>query len=271
MGAARALAAGGGGPHHNNKRKRMDGPGGMPLPPPPGPGGGPGGQHGQWGGQLPPKQKPRGPCWFCLAGEKVEKQLVVAVGTTIYMALSKGPLNEGHVLLMPIDHEASFVGLDSTSQAELTAFIEALRKFYESKGNSLIYWERNVASQHLAIEIVPVPADVAAGAKDALVTRGKQLSPTFAFEELKAEAEQPLDGVIDKGVSYFLAGLGDGSRLLHRAAPRGFPVQFGRQALCKLLNCADRKNWKDCTLPGKDEEKAAAKAFRDAFKPFAPK
>jgi len=235
------------------------------------PGGPPPGGGGQWAGQQPPQQKPRGPCWFCLAGEKVEKHLVVAVGTKIYLALSKGPLNQDHVLVLPIDHEPGFVGLDGDAQKELTGFIDALRKFYASKGMGLVYWERNVASQHLAIEVVPVPTAVADGAKEAFLQRGKRLAATFAFEELKGEAEQPLDGVIDKGVTYFLAGLADGTRLLHRAAPRGFPVQFGRQAVCKMLNCMDRVKWQDCTLAGPDEEKAAAKAFRNEFKPFAPK
>ena len=278
MGAARALNRGGGG-GGGGKRKRMDGPGAMPLPPPPGVimgmqpprGAPPGGGRGQWVGKPPPPQRPRGPCWFCLAGEKVEKHLVVAVGTKIYLALSKGALHEDHVLVLPIDHEPGFVGLDSDAQKELTGFIDALRKYYESKGMSLIYWERNVASQHLAIEVVPVPAEAAEGAKDAFLKRGQRLSASFAFEELKGEADQPLADVIDDGVAYFLAGLADGTRLLHRAAAQGFPVQFGRQTVCKLLDCMEKVKWQDCTLPGMDEEKAAAKAFRTAFKPFAPK
>ena len=40
-------------------------------------------QRQQEGQHFPPRKKPpvpRGPCWFCLGGEQVEKHLVVSVG-----------------------------------------------------------------------------------------------------------------------------------------------------------------------------------------------
>jgi hypothetical protein len=56
-------------------------------------------------------------------------------------------------------------------------------------------------------------------------------------------------------------------RLLHRV-PQGFkhPVQFGREALCRLLNCPDRIQWKACAGT-KEEETAQAADFRLKFQP----
>lgn len=53
--------------------------------------------------------KPKGPCWFCLGSPEVEKHLVVSVGTSVYLALAKGGLNEQHVLILPIGHFQSLV------------------------------------------------------------------------------------------------------------------------------------------------------------------
>ena len=53
--------------------------------------------------------KPKGPCWFCLGSPEVEKHLVVSVGTHVYVAMAKGPLNEQHVLILPITHFQSLV------------------------------------------------------------------------------------------------------------------------------------------------------------------
>lgn len=68
-------------------------------------------QHGDEPGAKrssePPK--PKGPCWFCLGSPEVEKHLVVSVGTHVYLAMAKGPLNEQHILILPIGHFQSLV------------------------------------------------------------------------------------------------------------------------------------------------------------------
>jgi hypothetical protein len=66
------------------------------------------GQHNN----RPPKQ-PTGPCWFCLKGDKVEKQLVTGVGTDVYMALAKGGLTSDHVMILPIQHTKELLACEA--------------------------------------------------------------------------------------------------------------------------------------------------------------
>ena len=62
------------------------------------------------GMRNPPRKKQiEGPCWFCLGSPEVEKHLVVTVGETLYVALPKGPLTDGHFMIVPIAHEESGV------------------------------------------------------------------------------------------------------------------------------------------------------------------
>jgi hypothetical protein len=57
-------------------------------------------------------------------------------------------------------------------------------------------------------------------------------------------------------------------RLLHVVPPGAkHPVQFGREALCRLLSLPDRLSWKSCAL-GLEAETAATEAFRAAFAPY---
>merc|ERR1712223_883439 len=60
-------------------------------------------KNDQKGAKRPPPQ-PTGPCWFCLSSPEVEKHLVVSIGDHAYLALPKGPLNENHLLILPIAH-----------------------------------------------------------------------------------------------------------------------------------------------------------------------
>lgn len=57
-------------------------------------------------------------------------------------------------------------------------------------------------------------------------------------------------------------------RLLHLVPPGArHPVQFGREVLCRLLNCPDRLMWKTCAV-GAEKEGEQAAAFRQRFAPF---
>ena len=57
------------------------------------------------------------PCWFCLGSPQVEKHLVASVGTHAYVALPKGELTPGHVLILPIQHVASMASLPQVKRA----------------------------------------------------------------------------------------------------------------------------------------------------------
>ncbi|KAG0251811.1 hypothetical protein BGZ95_006806, partial [Linnemannia exigua] len=122
----------------------------------------------------PKEHKPRelDPCWFCLSNPNVDKNLIVSIGTEVYMAMSKGQLPEtpsslvpggGHVLLIGINHISSFgKGTPealSDINSELRKYKEGIRRLYESKGAGMVTWELSQGGlgQHAHIQIMPVP------------------------------------------------------------------------------------------------------------------
>ncbi|KAF9926854.1 GPI inositol deacylase [Linnemannia zychae] len=132
------------------------------------------------GGARPPRNKGSKtrelePCWFCLSNPDVDKNLIVSIGTEVYMAMSKGQLpvtspaplvpGGGHVLLIGINHISSFgkgepEALKDISM-ELRKYKEGLRKLYESKGAGMVTWELSQSgiNQHAHIQIMPIPTE----------------------------------------------------------------------------------------------------------------
>ncbi|KAJ6654040.1 hypothetical protein lerEdw1_007549 [Lerista edwardsae] len=123
-------------------------------------GGGGGGEGRQ------PKRPPCRPplptaaCWFCLASPEVEKHLVVSVGTHCYLALAKGGLSPDHVLILPVGHCQSMVELASEVVEEVEQYRSALQRFFRAQGKRCVAFERNYRSQHLQLQVVPVPQDL---------------------------------------------------------------------------------------------------------------
>ena len=57
-------------------------------------------------------------------------------------------------------------------------------------------------------------------------------------------------------------------RLLHAIPPGAkHPVQFGREVLCRLLQCPERLQWKQCAEPKEKEEELVEKV-KKSFAPF---
>lgn len=115
-------------------------------------------------------------CWFCLANPKVEKHLIVSIGSEIYATLAKGPVISstdpeskvpglGHLLLIPITHYPTFGKIPMETQIEVVAELEkyksAIRRMFDKYDQDLVLFEVSRESinglSHAHIQIVPVP------------------------------------------------------------------------------------------------------------------
>ncbi|XP_065605270.1 CWF19-like protein 1 isoform X1 [Cyrtonyx montezumae] len=221
-------------------------------------------------GSSQPKQakkppQPTGPCWFCLASPEVEKHLVVSIGTHCYLALAKGGLLPDHVLILPIGHYQSVIDLSSEVMEEVAKYKSALKEFFRSKGKRYVLFERNYKSQHLQLQVIPVPLDYTSeDIKECFITQAQEQQ----IELLEIPEHSDITQVVRPGTPYFYVELDTGEKLFHRI--RGsFPLQFGRAVLASdaLLALPQRSDWRSCTA-ARPEEAAQASAFRRDFQPF---
>ncbi|MED6245842.1 hypothetical protein ATANTOWER_008974 [Ataeniobius toweri] len=210
--------------------------------------------------------QPTGPCWFCLASPQVEKHLVVSIGTHCYLALAKGPLTPRHVLILPIGHYQSVVELSSEVVEEMEKYKSALRNFYKSKGERCVLFERNYRSQHLQLQVVPVPLNrcTTEDIKEAFMVQAQEQN----MELMEIPQHTDLKQIAPPGTPYFYVELDSGEKLYYRIQ-KNFPLQFGREVLASeaVLNIPTRADWKECKQ-NREEEEESCKQLRDDFQPY---
>ncbi|XP_068134376.1 CWF19-like protein 1 isoform X2 [Hyperolius riggenbachi] len=223
---------------------------------------------GRGGQAKQPKKHPQptGPCWFCLASPEVEKHLVVSIGEHCYVALAKGGLTSDHVLILPIGHYQAIVDLSSDVVEECEKYKASLRKFYRSKGKRYVMFERNYRSQHLQLQVVPLPLTCCTteDIKESFIVQGQEQN----LELLEIPQHTDIKQIVQPGTPYFYVELDSGEKLFHRIK-KNFPLQFGREVLASeaILNIPTRADWKACKL-SQEEEESQAKSFRREFEPF---
>ncbi|KAJ0056964.1 hypothetical protein NL108_000776, partial [Boleophthalmus pectinirostris] len=209
------------------------------------------GNFGESGGKQPRRHpQPTGPCWFCLASPQVEKHLVISIGTHVsllkhigiwctlkvnptynilltlqcYLALAKGALTSRHLLILPIGHYQSVVDLASDVVEEMEKYKAALKSFYKSKGERCILFERNYRSQHLQLQVVPVPLSCCTteDIKEAFMVQAQEQK----MELMEIPEHTDLKQIAPPGTPYFYVELDSGEKLYYRIQ-KHFPLQFG--------------------------------------------
>lgn len=226
------------------------------------------------------KQK-RGPafdvdnCWFCLSSTNVEKHLVVTIGEEMYVALAKGGLTEGHLIILPVGHHYSSLDLPESAALELEKFKKSLLVFYKSIGQVPIFFERSFKNFHCQIQVIPIPADLH-GVKpvfqDAAEAEGLEfldLPPGVPLKDvIKKMKIETSSGIREVNPPFFYLEMSEQARMVVIIQNK-FPLDFGRQVLASedLLNLPDRDSWKSCVVSKEEEAQLTAK-FRNDFKPF---
>ncbi|KAL0053002.1 hypothetical protein WJX82_011315 [Trebouxia sp. C0006] len=223
---------------------------------------------------APEPGKPVEGCWFCLSNPSADTDLVVSIGEECYCAMDKGAINEGHVLLLPIEHYASSLACSANAWAEMQRYLSAFKACAASQSKEVIAFERHLSlvkkgGNHCHINVVSIPASAAPKAKQAFQQAAQ--AQGFAFTALskavgKASRSQLQEVVGDS--EYFLAILPDGSRLVHPISrEERHPLDFGRQVVAQLAGTPDRADWKTCQLE-KPQEIARTEAFKAVFQPY---
>ncbi|GAQ77685.1 hypothetical protein KFL_000020470 [Klebsormidium nitens] len=236
-------------------------------------GAGPTGRGSESGGPSKGPPGPPAPCWFCLSSPDVETHLVISIAEHSYVALAKGPLIPGHVLVLPIEHHPSLAALPPDVYAEMMRYKDALQKCFAAQNRASICFERYLqlrAGTHAHLQVCPISRSAADKARlhyeSAAEKNGFRLVPVPA-EEGANGAEQLRNAVGGPG-NYFMVELPDETRLLHAIKPgEKLPMQFGREVLADLRGTPERADWRACKLTT-EEETEMADAFKEMFKPF---
>lgn len=201
-------------------------------------------------------------CWFCLQSPDLEKHLIICVGEHFYLALAKGPVNNFHTLIIPIEHVQSAALFNEDQFQELEIFKRSLKKLFDSKNEAVVFFERNYMTSHSNINAVGIPRDLEWQLSETLKDKAEEFS--LQFETIpKVDSPKALP---ERG-AYFVVEFPN-ETLITRTMNK-FPINFGRDFVCAetLLNAEDRIDWRNCKIP-KNYEIDIVNAFKEKYKPF---
>lgn len=202
-------------------------------------------------------------CWFCLGSPGVETHLVCSIGTGVYLALAKGPLDYDHFLLLPVDHVSSFYGLSRAAQEEFGVYKDALRKYFAKRHKKIVFWDRNIQTSrtlHMNMQALAIPEQRWSQAKTFIDKEAAAMG-------LKFEEMDPQEHPGDEG--YLIIELDQAMRLCSRQTNNRELFNFGRTVFANLLGKPEASNWKACELTMAQETKIVGE-FKQQFKPFEP-
>ncbi|VDN54680.1 unnamed protein product [Dracunculus medinensis] len=190
-------------------------------------------------------------CWFCLSNPSFQKHLVVSVSTHSYIA-------------MPKDHIQSIVASSNELREDIQKFKDSLTLMFNKKNMVPVFFERNFKTQHLQINVVPVPKSCSKALRISFINSSNLKNLNMVF----LKKDQQIWDMVNEGCPYFYLELPDGTRMFSLKM-QNFSLQYAREVLAErqLLNCEEKVNWRSCELNKRQEEELVAD-LKKSFKPY---
>ncbi len=205
-------------------------------------------------------------CWFCLDSSNAEQHLVASVGSETYLAVAKGAIVEGHILVLPLEHVPSLVRASVSVWQEMERYMRALRAAAKSRGELMLFYERNVEhayeGPHCHIQAMPLSGT---GKRNTAAAVAEQLQ-SWTTWTVGPDGSLPADRMRrELQGSYFWIEL-DG-KMWVSTAPK-IDLDFGRKVFAEAAGVPPaRIHWKRCVVPV-EEEKKQVEAFTKSFRQF---
>jgi diadenosine tetraphosphate (Ap4A) HIT family hydrolase len=213
-------------------------------------------------------------CWFCLASEACEKHLITGVFDSCYATMPKGPVHQGHVLLLPVQHSSQGALHDPIVSEEMDRIKAKLRqhaaRVYDM---DLFVFERAIQTKrgyHTHVQCIPVQKNLGSKLQITMLAQAKKTG--MQLRELNSDLglKSVLNSDDENDGGYFYAEIPTSGteykRYVHKAHAdsKTVPLQFGREVLAAVLGKPELAHWKSCVVD-KEQEAEVAGAFRKSM------
>jgi len=209
-------------------------------------------------------------CWFCLSSSTCETHLITGVYDEWYATMAKGPVHQGHILLIPVTHTKE--GAWTLNEEWVKLVERAQEHASQVYGMDLFVFERAMETRggyHTHVQCVPVPRDCTTRLQSVMLSHAK----ASGFDLRPIQSDLGVKAIIEKDNSYFYAEIRtrtNNQRFLYRCERNGggnaqtVPLQFAREILASVLNNPKLAHWKSCVVNQEQETKLASD-FRTSF------
>ncbi|CAM6031449.1 unnamed protein product [Sphagnum compactum] len=185
-------------------------------------------------------------CEFCIDSAKIEKQLIIALGSKVYLSLPRYEgLQKGHCLISTMSHVSCSTQLDEEVWAEVNDFRKALTRMFDSRKQDVIFFETARylhRKPHMVIHCVPSKDFEMAPFyfKKAIQESEREWSMNKQLIDLRKE-KKDVRRAIPRTLPYFWVnfGMSDGFAHVIEEQER-FPPNFAEEVIAGILELDPR-------------------------------
>lgn len=202
------------------------------------------------------KRKRDDVCWFCLEN-KVEQHLIIGYGKYSYIAIARGAVNEGHLLIVANEHVRGCGEVSENALKEMLVMKEGVKKYYQRHKNSeamFFEWCGQSEMLHMAIQAVAVRREVCSRVASTFRETAKRYN-------VDVEVEEETGGCMElvrqrKMGNYFWAEFPGNNRVVVELdETTRLPANIGRVVVTKVLGVPQRADWRKCIKEQTQEQR----------------
>ncbi|XP_075905941.1 CWF19-like protein 2 [Nelusetta ayraudi] len=212
-------------------------------------------------------------CRHCFSNPELQKHLIVAIGSKVYLSLPAGlSMTEGHCLISPLQHHCCATGLDEDVWSEIQLFRRALVRMFESQDLDCVFMELHInprQRRHMVLECVPLPRELGDMApiyyKKAIMECDEEWAMNKKVVDLSSKN---IRQAVPRGLPYFAVDFGLQGGFAHVIEnEQKFPHYFGKEIVGGMMDLEPRL-WRKLIKENFDDQRKKVLQFAQWWKPY---
>ncbi|XP_053176865.1 CWF19-like protein 2 isoform X2 [Scomber japonicus] len=212
-------------------------------------------------------------CHHCFSSQELQKHLIVAIGSKVYLSLPAGvSMAEGHCLICPLQHHCSATGLDEDVWSEMQLFRRTLVRMFESQELDCVFMETHMnprRRQHMVLECIPLPRELGDMApiyfKKAIMECDEEWAMNKKVVDLSSK---DIRQAVPRALPYFAVDFGLQGGFAHVIEnEQKFPHYFGKEVVGGMMDLEPRR-WRKPIRENFDDQRKKVLQFAQWWKPY---
>uniref|UniRef100_A0A669BZ61 CWF19-like protein 2 n=1 Tax=Oreochromis niloticus TaxID=8128 RepID=A0A669BZ61_ORENI len=202
-------------------------------------------------------------CQHCFSSKELQKHLIVAIGSKVYLSLPAGvSMTEGHCLICPLQHHCSATSMDEDIWSEMQLFRRTLVRMFEAQELDCVFMETHMnprRRQHMVLECIPLPKELGDMApiyfKKAIMECDEEWAMNKKVVDLSSKSIRQATLDSRGGFAHVIEN------------EQKFPHYFGKEVVGGMLDLEPRR-WRKMIKENFDDQRKKVLQFAQWWKPY---
>ncbi|XP_077397141.1 CWF19-like protein 2 [Festucalex cinctus] len=212
-------------------------------------------------------------CRHCFSSPELQKHLIVAIGSKVYLSLPAGvSMTDGHCLICPLQHHCSATTLDEDVWSEIQLFRRSLVRMFESQELDCVFMETHMnprKKRHMVLECIPLPRELGDMApiyfKKAIMECDEEWAMNKKVVDLSSK---DIRKAVPRGLPYFAVDFGLQGGFAHVIEnEQKFPHYFGKEVVGGMMDLEPRL-WRKFIRENFDDQRKKVLQFAQWWKQY---